>query len=334
MIAFLARLSGLRAVVERCGHLLCTGNFSSLVPALRRASSLAFVQRLVGILESKHVERKDDLIPIDGMALSLPKTQRHRCKKMNDKTVGGGVIWAYLIRAAKGVSPVKVLKVVEGAWHDTTVMRTVQIVANGPVYLMDRGFYAFDLLEKWLREKVHFIVRVRAKDLVYTPIRRISQRRRVGNLSLLLDAVVRLGGSQARLHPTVRLIVAILPSGEKLVLVTDLLSWRAEDILAAYKKRWHIERFHRFLKDTLGLSNLYSFAQGGIAFLLYVALLLSQLLLLSGESLAGETIVLMRKALRAVRALLGLGTPWRRNSSTVTRGRKKRNGKALKTVKR
>ncbi|MCX6635629.1 MAG: transposase, partial [Acidobacteria bacterium] len=184
------------------------------------------------------------------------------------------------------------------------------------------------------REKVHFIVRVRAKDLVYTPIRRISQWRRVGNLSLLLDAVVRLGGSQARIHPTVRLIVAILPSGEKLVLATDLLSWRAEDILAAYKKRGHIERFHRFLKDTLGLSHLYSFAQGGIAFLLYVALLLSQLLLLSGESLAGETIVLMRKPLRAVRALLGLGTPWRRNSSTVTRGRKKRNGKALKTVKR
>jgi hypothetical protein len=324
LIAFVLRLSGLRAVIARCGRLLCTDNFSSLVPALRRGSSLAFVQRLVGVLESEHVERKGDLVAIDGMALSLPKTRRHRCKKMNDKTVGGGVVWAYLIHAAKGVSPVRVLKVVEGAWHDTVAMRTVRLVADGPIYLMDRGFYAFDLLEKWLAEKVHFIVRVRTKDLIYRPIRSISPRRRVDNLNLLLDAVVRLGGAQARLHPTVRLIVALLPSGEKLVLATDLTSWRAEDILAAYKKRWHIERFHRFLKDTLGLSHLYSFAQGGIAFLLYVALLLSLLLLLFDESPSGETIVRVRKLLLAVRAELGLGTPWKRNSCIVSRVGKKR----------
>lgn len=319
-------------MVERCGHLLQTGNYSSLAPCLRRASSLAFVRGLVERLEAGGAPRAGELVALDGMAVSVPKTQRCHCRKMNNKTVGGGVIWSYCIGARPGSCPVKVLKVVEGAWHDAAVMRTVRLAARGPIYLMDRGFYAFDLLEKWLEARVHFIVRVRAKDLVYTPLRRLSRRQGAGALKVIVDAWVRLGAPSAKRHPNLRLIVAILPSGEKLVLATDLRTWPCQNILAAYKKRWHIERFHRFVKDTIGLAHLYSFDPNGVAFLLYTALLLCLLLFLSANGVASETIQALRKALRAIRAALGMGTPWKRNSCIVSRGKKKPPKKEDKSI--
>ena len=323
-MAFVARLSGLRAVTERCYHHLHTHNFSSLSHALGRLSSLAFVKAMVGILETSDPPGQDELVGIDGMAVTLAKTQRHRCKKYNHRTVGGGVVWMYMVNAAAGVTPVKVLKIVEGAWHDSIVMRSVALIPNGPIYLMDRGFYALEVVRKWLDEKVRFIVRVKGKNLCYVIVRTVSKPRTIDNKRLELDAIVRLGGAQAKAHPTVRMLVAVLPSGEKLILATDRWKWSAERIFKAYRKRWHIERFHRFLKDTVGLAHLYSFGQSGITFLLYAALLLALLLYFSAPNLSDETITILRTMLKAVREALGLGTPWKRNTFTPRRAKKKK----------
>lgn len=322
LVAFVWRLSGLREVTARCYHRLHTHNFSSLSHALQRASSLAFVQAMVGRLESKHQPGAGELVAIDGMAVTLPKTQRHKCKKFNHRAVGGGVVWMYNVNATEGVTPIKVLSVVEGAWHDSMIMRTVSLIANGPIYLMDRGFYALEVIQKWLNDKVHFIVRVKAKNLLFTVERELSGPRPIGKKHLELDAIVRLGGAQAKAHPRVRLLIARLSSGEKLILATDQWRWSAERILEAYRKRWHIERFHRFLKDTIGLAHLYSFGQTGIAFLLYTALLLALLLYFAAPQRSGQTILLLRGMLTAVRRALGMGTPWRRNTFTPRRGKK------------
>ncbi len=328
MLAFALRLSGLRAVTRRCAQTLGTSNFSSLCHALRRCSALAFLWLLIRHIEGQTPwDRKPVLAAIDSMAVTLPRTRRHRCKKSNNATVGGGVVWAYLIDAAKGISPVKVLKLVEGAWHDTTLMRGVELIAHGPIYLMDRGFYAFDLLQSWLKDGVRFIVRVREHDLLYEPLRTLSSPRRIGNQWLKLDSLVRLGGPKAKLHPVVRLIMAQLATGESLILATDRIDWSVEQVLAAYRKRWHIERFHRFLKDTLGLAHLYSFDQSGIAFLTLTALLVALLLFLAATAAVGQTIVILRAMLKVVRAAVGLDTPWKRNTYARRRTKKMEAGK-------
>jgi len=319
LCAYAYRLPGLRTVTERCSETLGSSNFSSLSHALARPSSLAFVRRLVELLESRHCPRDNELVAIDGMSLTVSSKRRHRAKRCNRYTAGGGVVWTYAIRAAHGACPVKVLKIIEGAWHDTRVMRGVELIANGPVYLMDRGFYSFELLEKWLSSGVRFITRVRERSLTYETLRTLSLPRRIGDKSLLLDAVVRLGCPNAKRHPEVRLIVARLASGENLILATDRMDWSAERILAAYKQRWHIERFHRFLKETLGLAHLYSFHGSGMAFLLYTSLLLALLLLLSEEGGCGvkeDTITRLFQALRDLRSAAGIGPAWKRNACT------------------
>ena len=330
LIAFVSRISGLRDVTERCGHLLKTSNFSSLSHALKRDSSLAFARKLLQRLEATHAPRKGELIGVDSMALSLPKTRRHHCKKSNSNTVGVGVLWTFAVKTLKGASPVKILKIAEGAWHDTTLMDTVTLVPNGPIYLMDRGFYAFRHIEGWLSEGVRFVLRARTRDLQYKVLKHLSRPRMVGQKKLLLDARVRLGAPSAKRHPVVRMVEALLPDGERLVLVTDRAEWSAEEILAAYAKRWHIERFHRFLKDTLGLSHLYSFHSNGLLFLLHTALLLALLLLLAFPKTDEETIAMLHQALGALRRTLGLGSAWRRNTYTRRRKKKRSARKELK----
>jgi len=332
MLALLARLPGLRAVTQRCPRLVGTRNFSSLAAALRRPSLLRFARALVEQLQGAWRGQGGQLVALDSMAVTLRSTLRHHCAKSNRHTAGGGVVWAYLIKARRGVCPVQVLEIVRGAWHDSKILRTVSLCAHGPVYLMDRGFYCFDLLEQWLAQGVHFIVRVRERSLLYEVIEPCSAPRRIDALWLELDARVKLGGRTAKTHPCVRLIIARLASGQRLILASERWAWSAERILRAYNQRWQIERFHKLVKEALGLAHLYSFTQNGLEFLLWTALLLALLLFASATpEHAGWTIDTLREALRAARALLGLGALWRRNAC-ITPGRRKSAKKKQQTI--
>jgi len=179
MTAMVLRLSGVREITQRCSRSLGTRNFSSLCPALRRACSLAYVRALVTRLEGRHRPGRDALVAIDGMAVTLPSTTRHRCPRINRMAVGGGVIWACAVDAARGLCPVRVLKVMAGAWNDCVPMQEVALTPHGPVYLMDRGFFSLGLFAGWLRGGVRFIVRVR-RDAVHQVERTLSQPRRYG----------------------------------------------------------------------------------------------------------------------------------------------------------
>lgn len=323
MIALVTRLSGLRAVVARCGDRLQTDNFSSLAPAMERRSFVTFVKRMVGILESTHAPGEGDLVAIDGMAVTLPKTQRHNCAKFNNKTVGGGVVWAYMVHATRGMCPVRILDVIRGAWHDGTVMRGIELIRNGPTYLMDRGFCCYTLIQKWLDDSVHFIVRLRKRSLCYEVLKTLGAPRRWGNKSILVDAVARLGVATRKVRPVVRLVVAQLPSGEYLIVASGHMDWSAARLLDAYRQRNEIERFHRFLKDTLGLAHLYNFDQSGIEFLLYTALLSAMLLFFCDDHPDGDTIAILHRLLRLLRHELGLGITWKRNTVAARRSKAK-----------
>ena len=98
--------------------------------------------------------------------------------------------------------------------------------------------------------------------------------------------------------------------------------------MQAYRQRERIERFHRFVKDSLGLAHLYNFSHTGLLVLLHTALLIALLLFLtqdeSGVLKGAETMTVLRRAFLQARALLGLGQPWRRNTNLTKRSPKAR----------
>lgn len=97
MSAFVLRLSGLRDMARFQARLLGTANFSSLSHALSRDISLRYVRHLVESLEGWHRPGRDELVALDSMPLTLAKSLRHRCVKVNRNTVGGGVLWSYAL---------------------------------------------------------------------------------------------------------------------------------------------------------------------------------------------------------------------------------------------
>lgn len=323
--AFLARWSGLREIAQRAGSRLGTANFSSLSHAIGRQSTLDYVSALGKALQSAHAPRRGELVALDSMAVTLPITQRHRCHKFNRSAAGGGVLWAFQLEAARGSCPVKIIQTMAGARNDASLMKGVKLLARGPVYLMDRGFYCLALVESWCKERVRFIVRARYNS-VYEVVKEIGKPRAYGNCGRIeLDAVVRLGFETSKRHPIARMIRAKVGE-EYIVLVTNQHRWSAEQTLNTYRKRERIERFHRFVKDTLGLAHLYNFSHTGLMVLLHTALLIAILLFLDEglTDIEGETSVILRKAFLAVRNSLGLGHPWRRNTNVTKRSPKAR----------
>jgi hypothetical protein len=318
MIALVLGLPGLRAVAARGADLLDGCNHSALSHAVRRRSSLAMVRALLKLLEPRHTPGDGELVVIDSMPVTLPATYRHGCRRVTPTTVGGGVLWTFALNAARGASPVRIVKVIEGAWHDSCLMEGVELLAQGPIYLMDRGFYAIDLVARWVARRVWFIARAKSTHLRYEVERLMGPSRKVGTLHLTLDAVVRLGGpnrpARRKACPRVRMVRATLPGGEELIVVSNLMERSAEYLLETYRQRWQIERFHYYLKETLGLAHLYSFQQKGLAFLVHVAVLLCVLLLLAGGAEGGLTVDRLRGILNGLRRACGVFGLWRRNT--------------------
>ena len=69
----------------------------------------------------------------------MAASRRHRCAKLNRATAGGGVLWAMRLGARAGACPLKVLALIRGAWHDTTLIRRVKLLANGPAITSATG---------------------------------------------------------------------------------------------------------------------------------------------------------------------------------------------------
>lgn len=314
--------------MDRYGPELKTSARSTLSYALRRASSLEMVKRMWSALEALFRAGEEALVALDSMPVTLPSTRRHGCRRINSSAVGGGVLWAFLINAARGTCPVQILRTIVGPWHDTQVVAQVKLTSRGPVYLMDRGFWSIELIRAWLQAKVRFIVRITRESFVYHAVRLCGKPRTVARgIRVEFDGVAVLGGQTRKNKPLVRLVVAYLANGEDLILASDRMDWSAERLLEAYRQRWQIERFHRFLKECVGLAHLYSFQENGLLFLLQVATLFATLLLLGEVAPRGLTVDILLAALTNSRATLGLSTAWRSNTAKPIKrsgGRKRR----------
>lgn len=101
-------------------------------------------------------------------------------------------MWAFTLNAARCINPVRILKIIEGSWSDAPLMADVGLATDGPIYLMDRGFYVIDLVARWIGGRVRFIVRAKRTKIRYEPLRTMGRPRRIGVVHIFEDAIVRL----------------------------------------------------------------------------------------------------------------------------------------------
>jgi hypothetical protein len=153
----------------------------------------------------------------------------------------------------------------------------------GGFYVVDRGYADYELFQELHDRPCHFVARVQTNAAYEVQEDRplSAAARRAG---VVRDAVLRRLGTphHNRLLPQPFRVVEVAtgpprPDGSEpvLVLVTNRLDLEAELVALAYRYRWSVELFFRWLKCVLGCRHLLSECPNGVAIQVYMALIAS-----------------------------------------------------------
>lgn len=155
----------------------------------------------------------------------------------------------------------------------------------GRLYVLDRGYAKYQLLQDILDAGSGFVCRLRndatwRKLIEQRPIDAAAQK-----AGVLDDVVVDLGTAHHRrdLQSPTRLVTVRLQPHPKrsdadasiktMVIATNRLDLPADVIALIYRKRWQVELFFRFFKHVLGCRHLLSHCENGIRLQVYAAII-------------------------------------------------------------
>ena len=189
----------------------------------------------------------------------------------------------------KGV-PVKAT-ITEGNANEKDVL--AENLEAGRIYVLDRGYAKYGLLQKILDGRSSFVCRIRdnyaCEVMEERPITADGEA-----AGVVRDRVVRLGSDAKsdEISEAVRVVevkckphVKRMHTGrggpeqsQTLAIATDLLDVEADVIALIFKHRWTIETFFRFYKHILGCRHLLSYNQNGIELQTYSAILACMLI--------------------------------------------------------
>ena len=266
--------------------------------SLSEASTVFDSQRMLEIIEqlgeqlkpiAHHDKLKDlpgILTAVDGTLLKcLPKIAWALWIDDEHKAVKNHVHFEIL----KGV-PVKAT-ITEGNGNEKDVLAAT--LDAGRIYVLDRGYAKYGLLQKILNHRSSFVCRIQdnyvCEVIEERPITADSEA-----AGVVRDRIVRLGGKAkgGEIATAVRVVevkcrphVKRMHTGrggpeqsQTLAIATDLLDVEADVIALIFQHRWTIEIFFRFYKHILGCRHLLSYNQNGIELQTYSAILACMLI--------------------------------------------------------
>jgi len=164
------------------------------------------------------------------------------------------------------------------------------------IYIVDRGLQSGRTMKHFSDHKITFIARVKEsrkhiekEDLMFE-----NQQTDLGDSVLLKDTRIQLytgmpiqnkrGNKhyrEALLENDFRLLIVRSKNDDKEYwLLTNDFDLKPYEVASAYRKRWDIEVFFRFIKQELNVSHLVSLNRNGMQVIIYVTLIVAMLILL------------------------------------------------------
>jgi len=165
------------------------------------------------------------------------------------------------------------------------------------IYVLDRGLQSTRTMASFNKEHIRFIVRSKEnrKHIVLENLITEQTPTILENLILLKDSLVYLytgkpvNNKKGNIHyreelveTPFRLIVAQSKDepDKEFWFITNEFDLSAKKIMDAYRRRWDIEVFFRFIKQELNVSHLVSLNKNGIEVILYMTLIVAMLILI------------------------------------------------------
>jgi len=180
--------------------------------------------------------------------------------------------------------------VTEGHVHDRNPL-VVFTVEKDRTYVFDRGYFDLDYFDEIRDAGAHFVTRIKrgVTVLKYGARRRTDER-------VLADCDVTLGSEgDARM---LRLVRYRDPETRHVYeFITDRFDLSATSIADAYKARWQVELFFRFLKQHLRIKRFFGTSRAAVEAQLYAALVayvLVEIVRRIGQGAVGSLLSVLR----------------------------------------
>ncbi len=134
------------------------------------------------------------------------------------------------------------------------------ILSPGQTGVMDRGYQAHDLFDRWQEEKKHFVCRIIASTQ-----KKLIKANEINPDSIIFyDAIVLLGTPRVNQSKKPIRLVGYTVDGTKYWVATSRFDLTAEQIALIYKLRWDIEKFFGWWKRHLRVYHLIARSEYGL----------------------------------------------------------------------
>ena len=146
-----------------------------------------------------------------------------------------------------------------------------QMIKAGVSYIIDRGYNSYQLFADIAEMGAYFITRL-LKNAGYEVIISLPVSAQDARRGILADQLIYLGEGDTRVEPVFRRVVYQAPDGKIYQYLTNRLDLSPWIICQAYKYRWQIELFFRWIKNHLQVKHFLSRSENAVKIQLYAAL--------------------------------------------------------------
>lgn len=271
---------GLKSISGNLSHLGITKKCptkSSLSYINKKRKSIIFEEFYYGLYERLSIisDFKKIKFRIKRKLLLLDSTLITLCSKLFPwarYSKSKGAVKLHTLLDYEGCLP-KYVYISDGKMADVSAAKLIDIPHNS-VVVADRGFECFDLFNKWDKENVTFVVRIKdSTGLIGYKEKELPDDK---NQDILIDETVMLENKETRDKYNKKLrhvTIYDAKNNTTIELLTNNFTWTAETISNLYKSRWQIESFFKELKTHLKIKTFIGTSQNAVEIQIWTAMI-------------------------------------------------------------
>nr|WP_260866204.1 IS4 family transposase [Paenibacillus xylanexedens] len=246
---------------------VCFSTFSSKAGAV----PYECFKRLFHVLVSRcnrstkrHLKLPQELLLVDSTTITVGKT-RLPWALYHGERAG---IKLHVAFDAASEQPVQVEETL-GTAHDGPIGE--RLAHKGYILVQDRAYGKIKRFDQYVHEKQYFVTRIKENVTMVSPhaLKRIATE--TSNVSR--DLTCYLGTPQCQSELRHRVVIFADTNGNEIRVATNLMHLSAEQIADAYKARWGIEVFFRWIKQNLNVPVLFGTTKNAVFNQLFAALM-------------------------------------------------------------
>lgn len=165
------------------------------------------------------------------------------------------------------------LDLTDGKTHEVTVMQKMDFspYTRGTIFVMDRGYNDYALLQRIKEAGHHFVVRRKKNAQTFA----LRLHRLAKGKGVLKDERVAfaLPTAQEKYPDDLRQVTFVDEEGEIYEYLTDEFRLSAANIAEIYKRRWDIETFFRWIKQNLKIKTFLGTSKNAVLTQIWVAMI-------------------------------------------------------------